>query len=175
VPDPRSLPFATEATYHAYRRAEGRTGAWQREVLAFAIGEEEYAVDIRRIREIIKLREATEVPRAPAFVLGIISVRGTIIPVIDLRQRLRLDPPLWPPGREARILIVTRGGESFGLFVDEVRQVVRMRDADVEPPPPMLGGGEAEFIAGIGRPFRDRLLILLDLDAVLTFAHSGGR
>jgi purine-binding chemotaxis protein CheW len=170
----RSLPFATEATYHAHRRAEGRSGAWQREVLAFLIGGEEYAVDIRRIREIIKPREATEVPRAPAFVLGIISVRGTIIPLIDLRRRLRLDPALWPPGREARILIVTRAGESFGLFVDEVRQVVRMRDSDVEPPPAMLGGPDAEFIAGIGRPYRDRLLILLELDAVLTFS-AGGR
>jgi len=170
----RNLPFATEATYHAYRRAEGRAGGWQHEVLAFGIGEEEYAVDIRRIREIIKLRVATEVPRAPSFILGIISVRGTIVPLIDLRQRLRLDPPLWPPGREARILIVTRAGESFGLFVDDVRQVVRMRDSDVEPPPPMLRGGESEFISGIGRPYGDRLLILLDLDAVLTFP-SGAR
>jgi purine-binding chemotaxis protein CheW len=172
--DPRQLPFATESTYHAYRRAEGRAGAWQREVLAFIIGSEEYAVDIRRIREIIKPREATEVPRAPSFVLGIISVRGIIIPLIDLRRRLRLDPALWPPTRDARILIVTRAEESFGLFVDEVRQVVRMRDSEIEPPPAMLGGQDSEFIAGIGRPYRDRLLILLELDAVLTFS-TGGR
>jgi purine-binding chemotaxis protein CheW len=174
MPDPRTLPFATELTYHAYRRAENRAGGWQREVLAFLIGSEEYAVDIRRIREIIKPREPTEVPRAPAFVLGIISVRGTIIPVIDLRRRLRLDPALWPATRDARILIVTRAEESFGLFVDEVRQVVRMRDAEIEPPPAMLGFAETEFIAGIGRPYRDRLLILLELDAVLTFS-AGGR
>jgi len=172
--DPRTLPFATESTYHAYRRAEGRVGGWQREVLAFFIGNEEYAVDIRRIREIIKPRETTEVPRAPDFVVGIISVRGTIIPVIDLRRRLKLDPALWPPGRDARILIVTRADESFGLFVDEVRQVVRMRDADVEPPSAMISGATTDFIAGIGRPYRDRLLILLELDAVLTFS-TGGR
>jgi len=173
VADPKNLPFATEATFHAYRRA-GRAGGWQREVLAFIIGSEEFAIDIRRIREIIKPREATEVPRAPRFVLGIISVRGTIIPLIDLRLRLRLDPSQWPPSRDARILIVNRADESFGLFVDEVRQVVRMRDSDVEPPPAMLGGPNAEFIAGIGRPYRDRLLILLELDAVLTFS-TGGR
>jgi len=147
----------------------------QREVLAFLLGGEEYAVDIRRIREIIKTRPVTEVPRAPAFVLGIISVRGQVIPVIELRRRLRLPAPARAPGREARVLIVTRAGEDFGLLVDEVRQVVRMRDSDIEPPPAMLGGGgpEAEFISGIGRPWGERLLILLELDAVLTFA--GGR
>ena len=144
------------------------------QLATFIVGGEEYAVDIRRIREIIKPREATEVPRAPDFVTGIISVRGTIIPVIDLRRRLRLDPPRWPLGRDARILIVTRADESFGLFVDEVRQVVRMRDADVEPPSAMISGATTEFIAGIGRPYRDRLLILLELDAVLTFS-TGGR
>jgi purine-binding chemotaxis protein CheW len=169
----RSLPFATEATYHAYRRAGARAATWQREVLAFLLGGEEYAIDIRRIREIIKTRPATEVPRAPAFVTGIISVRGQVIPVMDLRKRLRLPAPVRPPGREARILIVSRVDEDFGLLVDEVRQVVRMRDSDVEPPPAMLGGPDAEFISGIGRPWGERLLILLELDAVLTFA--GGR
>ena len=170
---PRGLPFATEATVHAYRRAGGRGTTWQREVLAFLLGDEEYAIDIRRIREIIKTRPVTEVPRAPGFVLGIISVRGQVIPVMDLRRRLRLPAPPRLPGREARVLIVTRVDEHFGLLVDEVRQVVRMRDSDVEPPPAMLGGPDAEFIAGIGRPWGERMLILLDLDAVLTFA--GGR
>jgi purine-binding chemotaxis protein CheW len=166
----RGLPYATEATFH--RRAGARAATWQHEVLAFALGDEEYAVDIRRIREIIKTRPVTEVPRAPAFVPGIISVRGQIIPVIELRQRLRLPAPPRPPGREARVLIVSRGDEDFGLLVDEVRQVVRMRDSDVEPPPAMLGGPDVDLISGIGRPWGDRMLILLDLDAVLTFAEG---
>jgi purine-binding chemotaxis protein CheW len=173
TPPRGGLPYATEASYHAHRRAGVRGATWQREVLAFLLGDEEYAIDIRRIREIIKTRPVTEVPRAPVFIPGIIAVRGQVIPIVDLRRRLRLPAPARAAGREARVLIVSRSGEDFGLLVDEVRQVVRMRDSDVEPPPAMLGGADTEFIAGIGRPWGERLLILLELDAVLTFA--GGR
>jgi purine-binding chemotaxis protein CheW len=163
------MKLATEATFRqGFSRRERTGGDYQREALAFRLGDEEYALDILRIREIIKLRPITEVPRAPAYILGIISVRGQVIPVIDLRVRLRL--PVRPFGKTARVLIVTRGEEIYGLMVDAVRQVVRMRDEDVEPPPPMIGGGEAEFafISGIGRPRGDRMLILLHLDAVLS-------
>jgi purine-binding chemotaxis protein CheW len=167
----RDLPFATEATYHLSRRGAVRGAPFQRELLAFRLGEEEYAVDILRIREIIKTRPVTEVPRAPWFVLGVISVRGQVLPVVDLRRRLRL--PERALGRAARVLIVTRGDDLLGLLVDEVRQVVRMRDVDIEPTPSLIGGPEAgELIAGIGRPVPDRLLVLLHLDAVLSF---GGR
>jgi purine-binding chemotaxis protein CheW len=159
--------LATEETYHHGYTRRDRSGEYQREILAFGLGDEEYGLDIQRIREIIKMREITELPRAPGFLLGIISVRGQVIPVVDLRLRLRL--PVRPLGRDARILIVTRDGEAYGLCVDAVRQVVRMREEDVEPPPAMLGGAEAEFIAGIGRPRSDRMLILLHLDAVLSF------
>jgi purine-binding chemotaxis protein CheW len=163
----RRIILATEETYHhGYTRRE-RAAEYQKEVLAFNLGPEEYALDIQRIREIIKTRPVTEVPRAPGFVMGIISVRGQVIPVMDLRLRLKL--PAAPPGREARVLIVTRDGEAHGLLVDRVRQVVRMRDEEIEPPPPMLGTGEAEFLFGIGRPREDRMIIVLNADAVLAY------
>lgn len=162
----KPLVLATEATFRqGFSRRERAGGDYQREGLAFRLGDEEYALDILRIREIIKLRPITEVPRAPSWIPGIISVRGQVIPVIDLRMRLRL--PARPLTKSARILIVTRLDEIYGLIVDAVRQVVRMRDEDVEPPPPMLGGPESELISGIGRPRGDRMLILLNLDAVL--------
>jgi purine-binding chemotaxis protein CheW len=165
------MAFATEETYHHGYTRRDRAAEYSKEVLAFGLGTEEYGLDILRIREIIKTRPVTEVPRAPGFVTGIISVRGQVIPVIDLRLRLHM--PAKPLGKDARILIVTREGEAHGLVVDQVRQVVRMRDDEIEPPPPMLGGSESEFIMGIGRPRSDRMLILLALDSVLTF--SGGR
>jgi len=163
------LPFATEDTWH--RRSRG--APYQHEMLAFALGDEEYAIDIRRLREIIRTRPITEVPRAPAFVLGVISVRGEVLPVIDLRQRLRR--PRAAPGRGSRVLIVKRDGEAFGLLVDSVHDVVRLRDEDIEATPALLGASDSEYIAGIARPRPDRLVILLALDAVLGFsARRGG-
>jgi chemotaxis signal transduction protein len=71
------------------------------------------------------------------------------------------------------VLIVRRGAEAFGLVVDAVRQVVRLREEDIEATPAVLGGGDSEFIAGIGRPRPDRIVILLALDAVLAFTARG--
>jgi purine-binding chemotaxis protein CheW len=138
----------------------------QRDYLTLVVGDEEYAIAIDRIREIIKVRPVTEVPHVPSFVIGIIAVRGTIVPVLDLRQRLRLATD--GLSRTARFLIVAREEEVFGLLVDEVRQVVRLADAEIEPPPAMLSSGESDFIAGIGRP-HGRMVILLALDHVLAF------
>jgi purine-binding chemotaxis protein CheW len=170
-------PFATEESYH---RRGGRGAVWKLEVLTFALSGEEYGVDIQRLREIVRVRPITEVPRAPEFVLGVIGVRGEVLPVLDLRRRLRLRPGP-APGRDARVLIVKRGAEAFGLQVDAVRQVVRLREEDIEATPPVLAGGDSEFIAGIGRPLggekdrprADRLVILLALDAVLRFTARG--
>ena len=156
------------------RASEGRRAEYQREVLSFALAGEEYGIDIMRLREIIRPRPVTEVPRAPASVLGIIGLRGEIIPVVDLRLRLRKGAaPPGPPPKDARVLIVSRDGGTYGLLVDLVHQVVRLREAEIEPPPAMLSAEGGELIAGIGRPRPDRLIILLDLDAVLGL--SGGR
>lgn len=168
----KQLTFATEESY--LMRADDRRAQQRRGVLTFVVGGEVYGVDILSIREIIKPREITEVPRAPRFLLGVVTVRGLVLPVIDLRLRLRLDAPLL--GRGARILIVVHKGERYGLLVDEVRGVVRFADGEIEPPPPSLSPAEAPFLAGIGR-WRDeddaaageQLVILLSLDAVLAF------
>ena len=164
----KELPFATEETY--LRRQDDRRKHERRGVLSFAVGGEVYGVDILSIREIIKLREITEVPRAPRFLLGVVTVRGLVLPVVDVRLRLRLD--VKPLGRSARILVVLHKGERYGLLVDEVRGVVRFADAQIEPPPPSLAPSEAPFLAGIGRYPEDgeeRMVILLSLDALLGF------
>jgi chemotaxis signal transduction protein len=169
----------------------------RRDVLTFSIGGEEYALGIEAIREIIKNRPVTEVPRVPPFVAGIVAVRGVVMPVIDMRMRLRLPAPAI--SEKARILVVTHPGgggddnssrDPFGLLVDRVHHVVRLYEQDVEPPT-MLAGHEVDFVAGIGRvqriegtdprgrqggmlPQRQRhMLILLDLERVLTFEHAG--
>ena len=172
-------PFVTEEDYH--RRAT-RGESFKLEVLTFSLGDEEYGLDIQRLREIVRVRPITEVPRAPGFVLGIIGVRGEVLPVLDLRRRLRLPAPPAPAPPAARVIIVRREAEAFGLQVDAVRQVVRLREQDIEATPPMLGGADSEFIAGIGRPTLgqerargERIVILLALDAVLDFRRGATR
>jgi len=162
------IVFATEETY--LLRQDDRRKHERRGVLTFVAGGEVYGVDILSIREIIKLREITEVPRAPRFLLGVVTVRGLVLPVVDLRLRLRLDAP--PLDRAARILVVMHKGERFGLLVDDVRGVVRFSEAQIEPPPASLSPSEAPFLAGIGRYPEDgeeRMVILLSLEAVLGF------
>lgn len=155
------------ATEETWLRQAPVSNAPVRDYLTFLVGNEEYGIDIARLREIIKVRTVTEVPHAPPFVLGVIAVRGVVLPVLDLHRRLRLAAD--GMSRAARFLVVRRGeDELFGLLVDEVRQVVRLSDPEIEPTPPMLTGSEADFVAGIGRS-RGRMVILLNLDQVLRF------
>lgn len=134
------------------------------EFLCFKVSDEIYGVDIMDIKELIKPREVTEVPRAPSFVSGIISLRGVIIPIIDMPERLGLARDT-VTGRER--VIVVRQGESFsGLMVDEIIKVVRIGTDDIEAPPSVLEGINHDFVAGIGRA-DGRMIILLNLAAII--------
>jgi purine-binding chemotaxis protein CheW len=137
----------------------------RREYLTFLLGGEEYAVEIARVREVLKVPAITEVPRAPGHVLGVVMVRGEVVAVFDPRRRLGL-PAAPVLGRAGRVLVCDAGDGVVGLLVDAVSQVVRLRPSDIEPRPQGIGGAAAEYIAGIGRD-RGRMVILLDLGAVL--------
>ena len=134
------------------------------EWLTFLLAGEEYAVAIENLREILKAPAITEVPRAPAHVLGVIMVRGEVIAVFDPRRRLGL--PAAAPTRQSRVLVCDAGSGRRGLLVDAVSQVVRLTPSQVEPRPTGIGGASAEFIHGIGRQ-GDRMFILLDLAEVV--------
>ncbi|HEX7666465.1 MAG TPA: chemotaxis protein CheW [Polyangiaceae bacterium] len=145
----------------AVRRAEdlGR----RVEYLGFLLAGEKYGVRISLVAEILKPPPLTEVPRAPRYIRGIVSVRGRLVTVIDLRRRFRLSES--PLDGRTRILLVDRGDEQVGLWVDEVLQVYRLADNEIEPPS-VLGGDQPPYVLGIGRSAGD-LLLLLDLRAVL--------
>jgi purine-binding chemotaxis protein CheW len=134
------------------------------ELLCFKVGCEEYAISIMNIKEIIKRREVTEVPRVPSFVRGILSLRGNIIPVFDMRVRLGLSGVA--SCEQERIVVVKRQNGFCGVLVDEVVQVVRIAEAGIEPPPVVLEGVDRDFVRGIGR-VAGRMLILLDMERVL--------
>jgi purine-binding chemotaxis protein CheW len=121
------------------------------EFLAFVLAGDVYAAPVALVREILKPPPLTPVPRAPHATLGIVSVRGQLVTVIDLRRRLRLDEA--PLTRKARILLVNAdSGEVIGVYVDEVLQVYRLSDAEIEPATSALGSEVAGYIAGIARP-----------------------
>lgn len=132
--------------------------------LRFRVADEEYGVSLLEIREIIKLRDVTEVPGMPDFVTGVLSLRGIVIPVFDLRLRLGLGANE-TPGRE-RIIIARKQERIFGLIVDEVFQVINLSVAAIEGAPAVLEGIDREFVSGIGR-HGQRMLILLDLEKIV--------
>ena len=143
----------------------------QLQLLTFQIGGEEYALNIMDIKEIIRPRETTEVPKTPDYILGIFSLRGAIIPVFDVSLRLGL--PKSEPGPQNRIVVVKSQEHLFGLHVDSVVQVLDLPLSRIEPPPEILGGVEGEFLRGIGR-IDDRLIILLNLGRILKLDEIGG-
>ncbi len=132
--------------------------------LCFRVASEEYAVSLMDIKEIIKPRETTEIPHAPAFVRGIISLRGTIVPILDMRSRLGFSPS--EDSSRERFVIVKKGEGFCGLLVDEVYQVVNLDRQPIERPPTVLEGTDREFVKGIGRT-DDNVYILIDLEKVM--------
>jgi purine-binding chemotaxis protein CheW len=149
---------------HGARAAVAAQAEARREYVTFMLGAEEYGVEVERVREILRSPPITEVPRAPDHVLGVVTVRGEVITVIDPRRRLDLPPRA--PDRAPRIVVCDTAQGLVGLLVDAVSQVARLLPSAIEPRPATLAGAGGEAIAGIGRE-RSRLIILLDLDLLL--------
>ena len=135
------------------------------QLVTFSIGEEEFGVDILKVQEIIRTMEITKVPRAQAFVEGVINLRGKVIPIIDLRRRFGLVSKTHD--KHTRIIVIEISNMIVGFVVDSVSEVLRIPAATVEPPPPVVAGVESEYISGVGK-LQARLLILLDLDKLLS-------
>ena len=137
------------------------------QLVTFSTGDEEFGVDILRVQEIIRTMAITKVPKAPEFVEGVINLRGKVIPIIDLRRRFGLQPK--EHDKHTRIIVIEINTMIVGFVVDSVSEVLRIPASTVEPPPPVVAGLESEYISGVGK-LEDRLLILLDLDRLLSRA-----
>jgi purine-binding chemotaxis protein CheW len=133
-------------------------------LVIFTLGQELYGVTIHSVESIIKIQAITEVPRTAAFVLGVTNLRGTVVPVLDLRKRFNLEFSETTPN--TRIIIVNAEGSKVGIVVDEVTEVLKVPQNSIQPPPPMSTTIESAFISGIAR-INNRLVILLDLEKVL--------
>jgi purine-binding chemotaxis protein CheW len=150
------------------------------QLCTFRVGGEDYAVDIMRVKEIIQPLPITRVPRAPAFVEGVVRLRGDVIPIVDVRRRFGL--PAAEPTRTTKFVIVTVAGRRLGLVVDEVTEVVRLPRGEIRPAPALVGLDAPRFFAGVcggeqvtpgrrGGP--GRLRLLLNVRALLEPARPG--
>jgi purine-binding chemotaxis protein CheW len=137
----------------------------EQQLVVFDLANEHYGVNISAVESIIKMQAITAVPRAPSFVEGVTNLRGSVVPVIDLRQRFGL--PAGEETKETRIVVVEMGGTTVGMVVDGVSEVLSVTEEDIEPPSPIVMTIDSAFITGIAK-VDDRLIILLDLGRVLS-------
>jgi len=177
TPDPR-LPTPSSPKLEKFKQIAGKrrdgfieqeietaSSAAQIELLTFIIAGEQYAVSIDHLVEIITPRAATPVPNADPTIVGIISLRGTMVTVIDVRRKLR--HPAGGLGNDTRIIVAERGNEVLGFEVDRVLRVVKVDSAAIEPHPVVHSSELSEAVRGVFR-HANALTILLDLDKLLS-------
>jgi len=136
-----------------------------RQLISFSVGEEEYGLELLCVKEVIRMREITWLPKAPPCVKGIINLRGDVIPIVDLREKFGLVAQ--EQTAMTRVIVVEVEGRPVGMVVDSASQVVRVATDQFEPPPPMMGMAAQGFITGVGK-LDGKLIITLDVDRILS-------
>ncbi|MCL4560665.1 MAG: chemotaxis protein CheW [Chloroflexi bacterium] len=134
------------------------------QVVVFEVANEHFGVDIAAIEGILNLQPITQLPHAPEFIEGVTNLRGSIVPIIDLRKRFGLEQT--PPTRETRIVVAFLDQIKAGMIVDSVARVMRISDELIEPTPPMVATIDSAYIQGIAK-LDGQLIIILDLKKVL--------
>ncbi|MDD2401068.1 MAG: chemotaxis protein CheW [Clostridia bacterium] len=130
----------------------------------FKLGKEEYGTSILSVNEIIKPQKTNKLPNTPEYVLGIINLRGNVIPIIDLKKRFNMES--MEETKETRIVVIKQGKNAVGIFVDQVQEVLYVDDEDIKSCDEIYSKIDKEFIKGIAR-LENRLVILLNLSTVI--------
>jgi len=156
----KSVPAAEKAA-QALEEAVHKEGKY----LTFVLCEEEYGLEILKVREIMGLLDVTPVPQTPAFVKGVINLRGKVIPVVDLR--LKFGMPEVEYTKETCIIVVDVGALLMGIIVDTVSEVIEIKEEEIEPAPSFGEKVDVKFILGMGK-IKGKVKILLDIDRVLS-------
>jgi purine-binding chemotaxis protein CheW len=141
-----------------------REGTGSMQLVSFRLAQEEYGIEITKVQEIILMGEITRVPQTPEYIKGLINLRSTVIPIVDLRLRFGLAQQ--EATDETRIMVVNASGKTIGIIVDAVSEVLRISHEQIAPPPPTVAGLGREYLTGLVR-LETRLLILLDIDRIL--------
>jgi purine-binding chemotaxis protein CheW len=142
--------------------------AGSQQVLTFVLGNETYGVDILRVQEIRGFSAVTKIPHAPSHVLGVLNLRGSIVPIVDLRMRFSLTRAEYNAVTVIIVLSVQSpaGRRDFGVVVDGVSDVVDVKKAEVRPAPELGSASATEYILGLV-PVAERMVVLLDIDCLI--------
>ena len=134
------------------------------QLVSFRLANELYGIEITKVREIILITEITRIPQTPPYVKGLINLRNSVIPVIDLRTLFSM--PQGQQSDESRIMVLQAGGRTVGIMVDAVCEVLRVKKDQIAPPPATVATLGKEYLTGIVK-LDEQLLILLNIDSIL--------
>lgn len=137
----------------------------EKQFVIFKLGEQKYCVDIMYVGGITEYKGATKVPEAPYFVEGVINLRGSIIPIVNLKKRFGI--PETRLAEDCRVVLFNLEGTDVGFLVDEANQVIKIDSEDIDPTPDILKGEDKEYIDGVGKVGQE-IVIVLDLAKILT-------
>lgn len=133
--------------------------------LTFTLGDEHYGVEILRVQEIKGYTAVTRIPNTPGYIKGVLNLRGTIVPIIDLRTKFSMEQVEY--SKVTVIIVLEVKGRTMGIIVDAVSDVLNIPSKDVQPPPDFGHAVDVSFLSGIGKS-GDKLVALLDIDKVLS-------
>ena len=142
--------------------------ATSEQYLTFMLAGEEYGVDILRVQEIKGWDKVTRIPRTPDYVLGVINLRGAVVPIVDLRRRFGLETIAFGPTTVIIVMRVVgdRNERTVGVVVDAVSEVYNVDPADTKPPPDVCGSVDTVFVKALAT-IEEKMLILLDIDRLI--------
>jgi purine-binding chemotaxis protein CheW len=157
------------STHPTSKSADARDGSGN-EYLAFTLGAEEYGIDILKVQEIRGYETVTRIANAPAFIKGVINLRGIIIPVVDMRIKFQLGQATYD--QFTVVIILNIGGRVMGMVVDSVSDVTTLTPDQVKPAPEMGTTFGSEYLIGLGT-LDERMLILIDIDKLMSSPEMG--
>jgi purine-binding chemotaxis protein CheW len=156
----------SSTTTFAPAQAAAALGATS-EYLTFSLGSEEYGIDILKVQEIRGYESVTKIANAPAFIKGVVNLRGTIVPIVDMR--IRFDLPQADYNQFTVVIILSVAGRTVGMVVDGVSDVMQLGADQVRPAPEFSGAFDTEYITGLGT-IGERMLILVDIEKLMSGA-----
>jgi len=140
------------------------------EVVTFTLGKEEYAIDIQRVQELRGHDQVTRIANAPDYILGVVNLRGVIVPIIDMRLKFNLGTPTYD--QFTVVIVLNIAGRVVGMVVDSVSDVITLEPSQIKPPPQMGSALDTDYLIGLGT-LDNRMLILVDIDKLMSSDEMG--